>query len=394
MSKTGYFRIGVFVLMGTLLGATGIVVFGAGTFSKKGVIMETYIDESVQGLAVGSPVKYRGVQVGKVDSIDFVYVRYGGSEEDSIYHKYGKWVIVRMEVRPETFQGKDRKQLDAAEVVRLRVEQGLRVRIASQGITGVSYMEADYLDPVRNPVFKPEWKPENLYVPSAPSTAARLTNSAETVVNTFADARVDILAKDVDKLALELSRALEEDVKPAIAGLNSALKDLGPTFKNVAQASEDFGPLLKNARQITDDLGPAVKDVRATTEKLPATVDKVNELALSADESIAKVASRVDELSIKLSKLIDSIQAAVDRDLGPTLADIHETSRDLPETLATLQATLKRVDHLVSGEQDDIRDVVADLRKVLHDVETLSGYASRYPAHILFGNPPPPRERK
>jgi phospholipid/cholesterol/gamma-HCH transport system substrate-binding protein len=394
MSKTAYFRIGVFVISACVIGAAGIIVFGAGTFQEKGIILETYVDESVQGLAVGSPVKYRGVQVGKVDSIDFVYRRYGGTWDDEIYRKYGKWVIIRVDVRPDIFRGLDKTMHDPGEVVKLRVDQGLRVRIASQGITGVSYMEADYLDPERNPVFKPEWRPEFIYIPSAGSTAARLTNSAETVVNTFADARVDVLARDLDKLANELTRAIEEDVKPALQSITSALKDLGPTFKNVAGASEDLGPLVKNARDITNDLAPAVKDVRATTEKLPETVDKVNDIAMRADETLAKVAKNVDELSAKLSKLIDSLQLSVDRDLSPALADIHQTSRDLPEALATLQATLKRVDHLVAGEQDDVRDVVADLRNVLRDVETLSGYASRYPAHILFGEPPPQRERK
>lgn len=394
MSKAAYFRIGLFVLVASLLGATGVVVFGAGTFQRKGVILETYVDESVQGLAVGSPVKYRGVQVGKVDSIDFVYLRYGNQWGDEIYKKYGKWVIVRVEVRPETFQSRDKAAHDPAEVIKLRVDQGLRVRIASQGITGVSYIEADYLDPARNPVFKPEWTPEHLYVPSAPSTAARLTNSAETVVNSFADAKVDVLAQDVDKLARSLTETIEKDVKPALAGINKAIEELGPTFKNVGAASEDFGPTLANARKITDDLGPTARDLKATAEKLPSTVDKVDDIALKADEAITKIAAKVDTLSDKLEKLIDSIQAAVDRDLAPAVADIRTTAKDLPEAIASLQVTLKRVDRLVSGEEQDVAAVLSQLRSVAHDVEELSGYAKKYPAHILFGNPPPPRERK
>lgn len=393
MSKTGYFRIGVFVITATLLGAAGIIVFGAGALKEKGILVETYLDESVQGLAVGSPVKYRGVQVGKVDSIDFVYLNYAEGNTE-LYDKYGKWVIVRMSIYPKTFNDKNSRSSDPRVTIQKQVDMGMRARIASQGITGVSYLEVDYLDPARNPVFKPEWTPANLYLPSAPSTAARLTNSAETVVNSFADARVDVLAKDVDKLANELTKAIEEDVRPALANINAALKDLGPSFKNIAAASEDLAPLLKNARQITDDLAPAVNDIRSATGKLPDTVDKVNDIAIRADETMAKVAVRVDELSEKLSKLIDALQLSVDKDLNPTLADIHQTSRDLPEALASLQATLKRVDHLIAGEQDDVKDVLSDLKNVSRDVGELSGYAKKYPAHILFGNPPPPRERK
>lgn len=394
MSKSAYFRIGVFIVAGVLLGAAGIVVFGAGAFSEKGVIIETYVDESVQGLAVGSPVKYRGVQVGRVEEIDFVYLNYAEGSGNDVYDKYGKWVIVRMSVAPKSFSDRYGRAHDPQEIITKQVELGMRARIASQGITGVAYVEVDYLDPKANPVFTPEWTPSHLYVPSASSTAARLTNSVETVVNTFADARVDVLARDVNKLANDLTKTIEEDVRPALAHLNAAFKDLGPAFRNIGEASGDLGPLVRNARGISDDLGPAVKDVRAATEKLPGTVDKVNDIAARADETLAKVAARVDEISEKLSKLVDSLQAAVDRDLNPTLEGIHATAKDLPETLATLQATLKRIDHLVAGEQDDVREAVSELRAVLRDVQTLSGYASRYPAHILFGNPPPPRERK
>ena len=38
MSKTAYFRIGVFVITATLIGAAGVIVFGAGSFKEKGII--------------------------------------------------------------------------------------------------------------------------------------------------------------------------------------------------------------------------------------------------------------------------------------------------------------------------------------------------------------------
>ncbi|MBI2923880.1 MAG: MCE family protein [Planctomycetes bacterium] len=394
MSQTAYFRIGVFVVAALVIGCVGIVVFGSGAMKENGIILETYLDESIQGLAVGSPVKYRGVQVGKVESIDFVYLNYAEGSGNDVYDKFGKWVIVQMSISPKVFSDKYDKPHDPAEVVQKQVDQGMRVRLASQGITGVVYLEIDYLDPVRNPVFKPEWVPQNLYVPSAPSTATRLTDSAETVVNSLADARLDVLAKDVDKLVNELTRAVQEDVVPALDRINGALADLGPTFKNVAAASEDLGPLMKNARQITEDLAPAARDLRDATVKLPDTVDKVNKVASRADETLAQVAAEVNELSGKLSRLIDSLQAAMDRDLDPTLVAIHQTSKELPQALASLKATLRRVDHLVAGEQDDVNSVVSNLRTVTRDIDELSGYAKKYPAHILFGNPPPPRERR
>ena len=38
--------------------------------------METYLNESVQGLEIGSKVQYRGVVVGEVRKIGFTYNKY------------------------------------------------------------------------------------------------------------------------------------------------------------------------------------------------------------------------------------------------------------------------------------------------------------------------------
>ena len=36
---------------------------------------------------------------------------------------------------------------------------GFRIRLAPQGVTGVAYFEADYLDPARNPPLEIDWQP-------------------------------------------------------------------------------------------------------------------------------------------------------------------------------------------------------------------------------------------
>ena len=70
-----YFKVGAFVLTGALLIGSFTVILGGGDYFAEKVVIETYFDESVQGLEVGSPVKLRGVQVGSVSSIGFVRTR-------------------------------------------------------------------------------------------------------------------------------------------------------------------------------------------------------------------------------------------------------------------------------------------------------------------------------
>jgi phospholipid/cholesterol/gamma-HCH transport system substrate-binding protein len=67
--KSSKFLIGLFVVTGLLIGAIVIIWVSASKLLMKGSTYVSYFDESVQGLQNDSAVKYRGVEIGKVDSI-------------------------------------------------------------------------------------------------------------------------------------------------------------------------------------------------------------------------------------------------------------------------------------------------------------------------------------
>ena len=67
--RNSSFMIGLFVTVGLVIGIAAIIWVGASTYFEKGSLFVTYFDESVQGLQVDSRVKYRGVDIGKVQSI-------------------------------------------------------------------------------------------------------------------------------------------------------------------------------------------------------------------------------------------------------------------------------------------------------------------------------------
>ena len=69
-TKSSKFLIGLFVIVGLLILAATIIWVGASRILMKGSLYAAYFDESVQGLQVDSAIKYRGVEIGKVQSID------------------------------------------------------------------------------------------------------------------------------------------------------------------------------------------------------------------------------------------------------------------------------------------------------------------------------------
>lgn len=74
--RARHIRLGAFILGAVAIAVIFVVAFGAGWWWRPKVLMETYFDESVQGIDVSSPLKYRGVNVGVVSRIGFTYTDY------------------------------------------------------------------------------------------------------------------------------------------------------------------------------------------------------------------------------------------------------------------------------------------------------------------------------
>jgi len=135
-AKMNHTRLGAFVVLAVaLLAALAISLGGGNTFRKK-VTVETYFNESVQGLDIGSKVRYRGVVIGAVSSINFTYTRY---EQEIPPAERKQYVLVEMAVYPDLLgtDGAGREFVDKL------VADGLRIRMAPIGITGIAYIELE-----------------------------------------------------------------------------------------------------------------------------------------------------------------------------------------------------------------------------------------------------------
>ena len=69
-APTNRWKLGAFVVGSVLVGLAAAVVLTAQTMQVVTVTYASYFDEAVTGLEVGSPVRYRGVKIGKVSAID------------------------------------------------------------------------------------------------------------------------------------------------------------------------------------------------------------------------------------------------------------------------------------------------------------------------------------
>jgi len=321
-AKANYFKLGLFIIIAVVIGVLGVLVLGAGKLFEKHIIMETYLNESVQGVDIGSKVKFRGVTVGNIRMIDFTRNRY---EQEKAPLNRRSYVRLEIEMSADAL-GANTQDIVNDDLPR-EIQNGLRARLTSQGVTGTSYLEVDYLDPAKNPPLPIDWKPDHPYIPSAPGALARIVNSAEELFIELGKINFGRIANNVELLVVSLDNKVSE---------------------------LPLGVLGTNATGL-------LNEVRASNSRIQKLLDRPEVDAMLKDGSGA-------------------------------MAGLRRTaeSPELTNSLAHLQRTLRRLDQLIAGKENDLALSLDNLRVLTENLKELSENAKRFPAQLLFGEPPKP----
>jgi hypothetical protein len=288
--------VGTFVLGGIVLTVMAILLVAGGTMFRQPLIIETYFDESVQGVEIGSAVKLRGVKLGTVADIGFVGDSYALADSPDPV-KEGNLVLVRMEIGAS---GVRTSRAEREQAIQGLVDRGLRLRLTPLGITGVSFIQADYLDPARYPPMPISFEPQHLYVPSAPSTITQISSAAERLLS-----RIDKL--DVEGLLTNLDQLLES--------VNSAVGRA-----DVEGVQKSVGELLVDLRKTSEEVRLAVRkvDAEGIGEDARASLQQ-------ATVSLVRVQELLDRGGDDLGAILENLRVATQN-----LRDASETARAYP----------------------------------------------------------------
>ena len=346
--KANYFKLGLFVIGAVVAGIVVLMIIGTGRWLKPRTTIETYFNESVQGLDIGSKMKYRGVTIGEVTRITFTYVVY---EQDKPMTQRKRYVLVEAQIQPRLVGGRAANDIATPESSKLEVERGLRVHLAPQGITGTNYLELDYVE-AGAPTLPIDWVPENIYIPSTPSTVSTFVNAASEI----------------------LERLRHLDVETTIANLNKLL-----ATTNDRVAGLDTEGLSKRADR--------------TLAKMESTLDGLQARKLSSEAAglIADLRQTNGELRAILA---NPALAKLPGDASQTLSSMQKFVSDpkLAQSITHLERTLARLDRIFGGGEADLGTTFQNLRQITDNLRDLTEEAKRYPANVLFGGPPRPLE--
>ncbi len=375
-SRPSYFTIGVFVSAGLILLLGALMILGAGVLWRETVTIETYMDESVQGIAAGSQVKMRGVHIGNVDNISFVFFQYPQAREAK-----KRYVLITISIDVKTFG--DIPVDDFKDTLQREVQRGLRIRLLPMGITGTAYLEMDYTDPQRHPPLRINWEPENPYVPSAPGTFARLEETFESLHRTMANIE-------------------ELDLQNTLNHMDHLLQSLDHTVQSLnmqhlsLQAEKFLEELRESNRMVSNLLGPEQVDIDDNNEKA-----NLHAVLIDTRNILKKVETGIDRLEI------DQEDGSADK-LAQTIARLHESSmiipgvlEDISETAQSLKKGSQGVDSLtrntyamMRATNEELRLILDNMRLISENLLDLSQDAREYPSYLLFGDEPLEREPK
>ena len=336
MNDNSKFKLGLFIIIAVAVFFAGLVILGSLDSFKEKAHITTLVTESVQGLSVGSSVKYQGVPIGNVREI--------------MIYPSGNVIRIEMEINLSKFKMQEDdgdtvsvpiKEFDRG--IEKAVKEGLRCRLELEGITGGKYVEMQFDKDAVPPVLTAEqFALDCPYVPSVPSLISDLRGSITSIL-----AKLDSIDyKGISDKANATLAAINERSIPKLDATLDSVNSL------VSSVEED---LIPSARQSIENLDKLTgSEIR---ERIETLTENAN-IAATAVESLAKsVESEIK--SIEFAQIGDNLRSF--------LATAIRTSKTLDETLFNLNSGVDALIELIQYIDSDPSALIQGKKKIKND---------------------------
>ncbi|MFT3972784.1 MAG: MlaD family protein [Amaricoccus sp.] len=403
-TRANYILIGACALLGIVLGLGFFVWLAKFQMDRQYAYYDVLFDD-VSGLSRAADVRFSGLSVGQVISLD-------------LDHTGGGLVRVRIEVDADT-----------------PLHEGSSAQLQAQGVTGVSLVALAGGDPTK-PLLR---HTAGGGVPIIPGHRSVVQSIAKDAPALIADAR-GLLAEmqtlfgpaNQGKVASILTNtdAATGDLKTAIAGVSSIANSVQSATGQIAGFTDKLVPLAENADGalteargtmasmtgafdkaqgtlgtaddtltafggvaktadglLTQDGAAALADLRATTAQVKALTDSLGSEAhavlTATGETATTATARLDQLEgtitaldtalAKATTTLASINSAAGGIDGLVRGDGTALVGDARTTLASVQASADAIQHAAT---DDLPAIMTEIRQALAAVNATVAQAS------------------
>jgi phospholipid/cholesterol/gamma-HCH transport system substrate-binding protein len=292
--KVNYTVVGGFVLaLGAAL-ITGVLWLSAGFNGRKHLLpYQSIVSESVAGLNVDAPVKYLGVDVGKVSTI-------------RIDPGNPRQVVLRFLIEQGT-----------------PIKQDTEAVLKTQGLTGIAYVELNG-GSLGSPPLVAQSEDDVPLIPSKPSLSARLENVLSTVL------------ASVDRMSTNLNAVFDADnraaLKLALADASTVIHAVAAQQKALGSGIADAATTARHLAQASQQLGSAITRIGNSAEAVQRMADTAGQASASAARTVETAASGVRQIS---TETLPELERAV-AELGPLAASLRRLSEQTETSPSSL----------------------------------------------------------
>ena len=351
--------IGAFVVGALALVIVGIVVFGSVNLLQRPLKVVMYFDESVNGLAVGAPLAYRGVKLGTVTAVRVEV----GTTRVAVFADLDPGALAARAERKSA-----RQELDRA------IQGGLRAQLGLQSIVTGQLFVSLVLLPDTAPVTV-GLEPAVVEIPTVPTLLQQFVERFEKIVNAVQDLPWEqLFHASLETLEGARDLARSPELTRTLKSVDAALADFQKTMKTVER---EAGPLIaslkatsETSRGVVKDVGQDLQQVLSDTRPLLSSLRETSEAARGSVEGIAgDVRQTLGDLRPLVSRLeaaADSARAALDKS----------------------QAVLADADTALNpdwGLGYQLSQTLRELSDAARSFRALTSYLERHPDAVLFG---------
>ncbi len=321
--------IGAFVVGAFALLVIAVIAFGSGQLFRKTKNFVLYFDGTVNGLHIGAPVKFKGVEIGSVRNILLQL------NKDMEVNKIP--VIIEIDLKKLTARGASGVVAEEQDVFEKAViERGLRGQLQTESLlTGVLYVALDFF-------------------PGTPISLVQQPNG-------------DNPYPEIPTIPTALEQA-----KDAITRIIEKLEEID--FKGLAQSLTET---VNGVNQLVSS--PALK---STLRRLDQTVPKVDE----ALESFTRLANNLDNKVGGLSTNLEQTSDATRQAMQQAEIAIKQTDAALKEA----QSAMTSVREVIDPESPtfyDLRKSLQEVSAAARSLRLLTNFIERNPRALIFGKP-------
>ena len=302
------FLIGIFVLLSTALITVIIIWLGASHFLQDNVNYVTYFDGSVEGLEMGSPVKYQGVPIGTIKEIKVA--------------PDGKLVEIIMQVQKK-----------------IAINDDLRVKSEIAGLAGGKFLQLYYpgKESIKMLYPKLSFKPPHRLIKSSPSGFEEIEIAMKEVMNNFRDLQV----KNISDNTIDFLQSSTEFFKN---------QELYQIVSQLSEASAKISHILSRA-----DSSKIIDNLEVTSAKFIESAEKLKKFADNLNDQLNGLAinKKVDNAIYKYDTVMNSAQKVINLvgyraensliSLTETLEELKSTNKQLKKTLKAFSETPSQI---------------------------------------------------